>query len=211
DDRNAIAQLFGFVDVVRREQDGVAVALHPNDLTVKIPAGLRIEPARWFVEEDELWLVYERERDRETLSLTGRERIERRIGFLCERETVEQLWSGRRPLIKGCEQLQRLARRDLVLQSYGLKDCADFLFDCFRVLTRVHAADFNMSAVGLSQPNYTLECGRFSRTVGPEQPEDLAVVDFEADALRREDIVVPFLQVPDNHLVHGFVQNTSIN
>ena len=78
DDRDAIAERLGFLDVVRRQQHRVAVLLHSGDLAVQLAAGLRIEAGRRLVEEDELGLVDERERQGEPLALAARQRVERR-------------------------------------------------------------------------------------------------------------------------------------
>ena len=79
DDREAIAEQLGFLDVVRRQQHRVAVALHPPDLAVQLAPRLRVEAGRGFVEEDQLGIVDEREREREPLTLPARERVERRV------------------------------------------------------------------------------------------------------------------------------------
>ena len=56
DDRDAVAELLGFVQVVRRQQHRVAVLLHLQDVAVQLAAGLRVEAGRRLVEEDELGL-----------------------------------------------------------------------------------------------------------------------------------------------------------
>jgi hypothetical protein len=71
------------------------------------------------------------------------------------------------------------------------------------MLSGIHTADLDVSGIRLSQANDALECRCFSRTVGAEQAKDLPIVDLEADALRRKDVVVPFLQILDNYLVHS--------
>ena len=61
---------------MRRQQDGVAVLLHPRDVAVQLAARLRVEAGRRLVEEDELRSVDERECQGEPLALPARERVE---------------------------------------------------------------------------------------------------------------------------------------
>ena len=70
------------------------------------------------------------------------------------------------------------------------------------MLAGIHSADFDLAAIRLPQANDALECRGFSGTVGPEQTEDFAIFDFEADPLGGNDLVVPFLEVANNYFVH---------
>ena len=54
--------------------------------------------------------------------------------------------------IERCEQGQRLARRDLVLERGGLERGADPLLDVEGMLARVDAADLDAARVRLAQP-----------------------------------------------------------
>ncbi len=99
DDRDAVAERFGLVEIVRRQQHRVAVVLHPRDLAVQLAARLRIETGGRLVEEDELGLVDEGQRQREPLPLAARQRVERRVGLVGEGEALEQ--RGRRRRCRG--------------------------------------------------------------------------------------------------------------
>ena len=78
-------------DVVRREQHGVAVLFHLRDLGVQLAPRLRIQPGRRLVEEHELGLVDERQRQREPLPLTARQACRTaRPPFRRQREALEQ-------------------------------------------------------------------------------------------------------------------------
>ena len=92
------------------------------------------------------------------------------------------------------EQRQRFARRDLVLQRDGLKRRADLLLDGFRVPPRVDAAHFDRAGFRLAQTDHAFERRCLARAVRTEQPENLAVLDLEADALRRQHVVIPLLR-----------------
>jgi hypothetical protein len=97
------------------------------------------------------------------------------------------------------QQRQRFPRRDLVLQGYGLKDCADLVLDGFRMPPRIHAAHFDLAGVGLPRPDHLSTSSSFP-SIRTQQPEDFAVLNVEADALRRLHLVVALVQVANNHL-----------
>jgi hypothetical protein len=66
DDRNAVTQALGFVHEVRREQYRAPVARErPQAFPDEVPR-LRIEARRRLVQEDELWVVHQGARERET-------------------------------------------------------------------------------------------------------------------------------------------------
>ena len=90
DHRDAIAQGLGFADVVGRQPHRVSVALHPQDFAVELAARLRVEAGRRLVEEDQLGLVDEGERQREALALAAGQRIERGVRLVHEPESLEQ-------------------------------------------------------------------------------------------------------------------------
>ena len=72
------------------------------------------------------------------------------------------------------------------------------------MLARVDAADFDRARVGLAQTDDALERCRLAGAIGTDQAEDLAILDVEADAARRFDAVVPFLQIAnDDFRRHG--------
>ena len=99
-------------------------------------------------------------------------------------------------LIERCEQGQRLARRDLVLERGGLERGADSLLDLEGMLARVDAADLDAARVRFAQSDDAFERRRLAGAVRADQAEDLAVLDVEADAARRLDAVISFSQIP---------------
>ena len=64
---------------------------------MQIAARLRIEAGRRLVEEHELGVVDERQRQREPLALAARQRVERRVGLVGQREALEQRRRRRLP------------------------------------------------------------------------------------------------------------------
>ena len=139
-------------------------------------------PGRRLVEEHELGPVDERERQRQPLTLTAGERIERRVGLVGERETFEQL---RRRLGRAIERAeQRSASRGVILSCSAVVCSAAPIF-CFTssgLPSRVDAADLDRTLIRLAQPDDALDGRRLAGAVRPEEAEDLAVGHVEADA-----------------------------
>ena len=69
-DGQAVAERLGLFHVVRREDHGAPLALHPADHLPEGAPGLRVEARRGLVEEDELGIVHERQRHGQALLLT---------------------------------------------------------------------------------------------------------------------------------------------
>ena len=90
DDRDPVAEQLRFVEMMRGQQDRVAVLLHPQDVVVQLAPGLRIEPGRRLVEQHDLGLVHEREGQREPLTLAAGQRVEWRVRLVGELEALEQ-------------------------------------------------------------------------------------------------------------------------
>src|SRR5688500_7930518 len=90
DDGHAIAEPFRLLHEVRREEDRAAPF---PDVSHQLPDGaprLRIEARRELVEEDELGLVNQRERDEQPLLLPAGEVHEPRVALAGEPKPIEQ-------------------------------------------------------------------------------------------------------------------------
>ena len=164
---------------------------------MQLAARLRVEPGRRLVQEHELGIVDEGEGQRQPLPLSARQRVERRVGLLEEREALEERRRLRFPLIERAEERQRLARRDLVLERRRLQRRADLLFHLARPPPGIDAADLDRAFVGLAQPDDAFDRRRLAGAVRPDEPEDLAVADLEAHAARRFDAAVALLEIAD--------------
>src|SRR5207247_9376328 len=125
--REPIAKSFGLLGMVCGQHDSVAVGLYAKDFGVQVATRLRVESGGRFVKEDQLGIVHERERQRQTLPLAAGERIERRVTLRGERKAVEQLLGLDLVAVKRTENPERFPRRDLVLQRSGLRRRAALL------------------------------------------------------------------------------------
>jgi len=88
DHGNPVAEAFGFVHVVRRQQDRSAVRAELGDVLPELQAALRIEPGGRLVQEEDLRVAYECACDCEALSLSPESLPTRAFAFS---------WSESRP------------------------------------------------------------------------------------------------------------------
>ena len=91
DDRDAVGELLGLVHVVRREEDGLAERAQPVDHVPGGAARRRVEARRRLVEEDQLRVADQRERDVEPPPLPARELRRERVGLLVEPDERDRL------------------------------------------------------------------------------------------------------------------------
>src|SRR5262245_58007643 len=74
DDSNAVTQLFRFFDVVRSNQDGARLPPQVGDQLVDLEARLRVETGGRLVEEQQLRIVEQRQRQGQALLLAAGQR-----------------------------------------------------------------------------------------------------------------------------------------
>jgi len=89
-DRHAIRETLGFFHIVCRQEDRAAGALELVDEIPELPAGLRIEPRRRFVEEQEVRIADERAREREALLLSPGEYSDPRVPLFLKLNQPDQ-------------------------------------------------------------------------------------------------------------------------
>ena len=82
-------------------------------------------PGGRLVEEDDFGIVDQRQREREPLRLTAGERDVIRVRFVLELHELEQLLGAAPLRVVAAEEIERLARRDLVVEARGLQLHAD--------------------------------------------------------------------------------------
>ena len=104
---------FRFVHVVRGQQDSSIALLKLPDNIPQLPAALWIEPSRWFVQEENLGIGYQRGRYRQALLLTPRQFAHPAISFFLQRKLLQNGIHRGRMLVETGEQLQRFPDRQL--------------------------------------------------------------------------------------------------
>src|SRR5207248_7038381 len=102
-DGDAVGELLGFVEVVRREQDRFAERAQVAD---RLPGGAAragVEARRRLVEEDQLRIADERKREVESALLSARQRAHAGTGLLGEADELHALVDVARPLVVAAE------------------------------------------------------------------------------------------------------------
>ena len=90
DQRDAVGQALGLLHEVGHEDDRHAAVADVLDELPGVAPGLRVEAGRELVEDRDLRVADERERDREPLLLAARQLAERGLALVGEPEIVEQ-------------------------------------------------------------------------------------------------------------------------
>ena len=90
-DRHAIRETLGFFHVVCRQEDRAPGPLELVDEIPELPAGLRIESGRRFVEEQEVWIADKRAREREPLLLSPGEHADPRVTLFLKLNQPDQV------------------------------------------------------------------------------------------------------------------------
>ena len=93
-DRDPVAERVGLVEVVRGEEDGHALGAQPADLVPHVGPALRVEAGGRLVQEDDLRLVDDAERDVDPAALAAGVGLALAVGVLGELERVQR---ARRP------------------------------------------------------------------------------------------------------------------
>ena len=192
----AVAELLGLVHVVGRQHERDALLLEPVQAVPQDVAGLRVETGGRLVEEQQLGVVDQRAGDRHPPLHPARQRVDLARGPFRELHEVEQL--GRAALALGPREVEVAAVDDqvlgdgqLVVELVGLRHDAE--------------AGPDLAAVrgGLEAEHPQRPGGRRRRAadhphrrglagpVRPEEPERLAAVDLDVDAVDRREVAEP--------------------
>src|ERR1700675_1588767 len=109
DDGEAVAEAFGFVHVVRGEEDGATFFLENADDVPELAAALGIESSGRLVEKKDPRIADQRGRDGEALLLTAGKFSNPRVGFFGELEFFENCGGGARLAIEAGEEFDGFA------------------------------------------------------------------------------------------------------
>src|SRR3954452_4831068 len=197
DDRDAVAERLGLVEVVRREQDGLAEVLQRAHDVPRRAASGGVEAGRRLVEEDQLGVADEGEREVEAAELAAAERPRVRIGLLAEARELDHLVYVARGGVEASPMRDRLAHRDVPVHARALEHDAHPLAQLVGALLGVVAEHGHDAARPRPVALEDLGRRRLPRAVRAEQPEDLARRDLEVDPADGVMVAVALVQVAD--------------
>ena len=188
DDRDAIAELVGFVHVVRRDEHGqLALRLEPLEHFPHVHARHRIETGRRFVEKEDPRLVNQASRDFDAPPHAAREVLHLFVAPLRQLDRVEQFVDQPLPLFaRDAVQLgvddQVFFDAQFEIAGHRLRDDADRMAHAVGLLDHVEAVNHGRAGCRRQQRRQHADQRRLAGAVWSEQAEELAGLDAERDA-----------------------------
>src|SRR5690606_33426214 len=158
-------------------------------------AGLRVQAGGDLVDEQDLRVVHQRQRDEHALPLPAGELLDVRPLLLRQLQARQDPPPVGRVAVEGGEQLQRLADLDPRGQGGGLELEAGALADLGDVLLRVEAQHLDRAAVAGPQALDALQQRGLASAVRPDHAEDLALADLEGDPVDGTQISIALRDV----------------
>src|SRR4051812_34451942 len=141
DDRHAVGERLGLVEVVRRQQDRLAEVAERADGLPGGAAGRGVEAGRRLVEEHQLGVADEREPEVEPPLLAARQGAGPRVLLALQPDEGDDLVDVARRGVHAGEVRQRLAHADVRVDAGLLQDDADALAQRPRPVARIEAQD----------------------------------------------------------------------
>ena len=195
DDRDAVAQFVRLGHVVSGQEDRPAGdCCLPGEDELADGAGRRhVQPKRRLVEEEDPRVVEEASREVHLLPLAGRQRADPLLLLNLEPHGVDELVDPapavlRRQAVELTEHPELFADgQDPVARLLAAGDHVHDPADLLRLVLDVEAEDPGRSACRQEQRRQDLDERRLAGAVGTEQPEELAGLDRQIDALEGDD------------------------
>src|SRR5439155_17707836 len=122
-----VAERLGLLHVLGRQEHRRTAVAELLDEGPERPTGRRIEAGRRLVEEHDLGIVDERERDREALPLTAGELARLRVAPLAKVQERDELLGRQRSAIEAPEEVEHLDDGQLRVELGSLQRHADTL------------------------------------------------------------------------------------
>src|SRR5687767_262938 len=195
DDGDAIAQPLGLFHVVRRQHDGASAgAKHANELP-QLAASLGIEPRRWLVEKEQLWIADERARERETLLLSAGQRAHACARFLLELYERNHLFDLATAIVEAAKEPHRLSHSELFRELCLLQLNAKQLAKLALLGGPAPAEHLDLARRGLEQALADLDRRGLARAVRPEQPKALPRSYLEIECVDSHHITVSLVEL----------------
>src|SRR5579863_3622036 len=117
DDRHSVGELLGLVEIVRREEHGLAEFLQRAD---RVPGGAPrggVEPGRRLVEEDQLGVADQRQGQVEAAPLAAGQAARALVALVAQANELDDLVDGARAWIEAGEVAEHLGDAHLVVDA----------------------------------------------------------------------------------------------
>ena len=195
-----VAQLLGFVHVVRGQHQRDAALLEPVEAVPQDVAGLRVEAGGRLVEQQQVGFAHQRPGDREAALHATRQRVDAFVRSLGELHELEQLGGTTPALGAGDVEVapvdhQVLDDGQLRVELVGLRDDAHAGADRRAVAAGSRSKIRSVpDVIGETQPIIRI-VEVLPAPFGPEEAERLARRDVEVDAVDGDEVAELLAQV----------------
>ena len=190
DDGDTVTQALGFFHEVRGQHHRLASGPNGAD---KIPDGvsrLRIESGGELIEEHDIGIVDERQRDEKALLLSARQGHEPGVTLLPQTKLLEQVVAIDRCRVERLPEVDRLPHFDTFLELRLLKLHPDPVLQGETVASGVKAEDRNLTAVRRAQSGDAFHRRRLARAIRSDEAEDLTTSDGKRHAVDGDERAV---------------------
>ena len=195
-DADAVADALHLLQLVRREEDGDALAGAQllDDAEQPDDAG-GVESERGVVQDDEAGPLEQHVGEAEALPHAARVLRDGLVGRVLKLDRIEQLGDAGFRLAAGYPvelggEAEVLRAGHVAVEAHGLGKVADLPLHCERVARGVVTADADGPCSGLSEAEHHEDAGALAGAVGAEEAEHLAFVDGEVDLVHRGERAV---------------------
>src|SRR5919106_1971450 len=183
EDRHAVGEALRLLHVVRRQEDALAEGTQVADRLPGLPSRGGVEAGGGLVEEDELRVADEREREVEAAELAAGERANALVSLPCQAHELDHLRRAPRRRVVAGEELDDLPHREQVVDGGGLEDDADPRAEVAARASRILPEHAHVAGVSPPVALEDLHGRRLACPVRAEEGEDLAGANLEGDAV----------------------------
>jgi hypothetical protein len=186
------ARMLRLLDVVGGEKHRAALAVEVLDHGPGLAAAERVKTGGGLVQDHQLRVVAEGDRDLKPVLLASRELLSATVGGLSEVDQRQQRRRVGLPAVEVGEQPQGLGAGEVVVESALLKLNPDPAPGLGRFLPE----HLDLPGIGPAQPLDDLHGGGLAGAVGAEQGDYLAALDLQVKAPDRLHRAVALAQPP---------------
>jgi hypothetical protein len=195
--RQAVAEPLGLLHEVRDQHHGHAPVADALDEVPGVTTRVRVQPGGQLVQDGDLRVADQRQRDRQPLLLAAGELGEPGVTLVGQPQVLQQRPPVGRVLVEGAVEVERLPDLHLLGKLAFLELCPDALPELVAVASRVEPEHRHPAGVGDAEALDRLDGGGLARPVGAEDAEDLAPLDGKRDVMHRDAVAVSLVEVLD--------------
>ena len=196
-DREPVGEMLRLLHVVGREHHRLAEVAKAADHVPRVASRLRVEPGGGLVEEHEIGVADQPERDVDSALLASGQRADALRAVVAQPDERDRLVDVARLREVVGEHGDGLAHRVHRVELALLEHQPDPLAPRTRRPRRIDAEHRHRSGGPAAVALEDLDRGGLARAVRAEQPEDLALADVEVDPLDRLVFAVPLPETAD--------------